>query len=1085
MATLAADQEHVAQYEKIVRIFASFAALNPSTDDRSNHTKSQMIRWRSAGLRAIRCITSSEAVGADGGRQLILVMPIILQNLHPDDEGYLEVLYRRVEATELSDKETAAKRRMSVSTVRSNRTVPEAEPVATSGTADDADRMAEEDVGMQALISLKQIFIASNRTQIRLATTPMLKYICNQVVEERPRTGMPPKSGRASTWSTTLTEIVTRWVPVQDRFIILVMAMESLVRSPIAEENLDGQLVLVGLVGWLLRSNINLIGLSVMDVLLGLIQHILLVLQLGGKGSNVLPHHQQTDSIDLFQETKNLIDQPSSTESILKQGLQPESSSPSTSRQELLNRLQRCIGDLATHIYYSDQISDIITAILQRLKPSPTSGVANDAAAIEHPQAAARAISASVKLQENPNTDDFFSFGTARVTALKAVKEVLIIANMRGSIKGAAVSGRNRVGVQVWEGTQWLIRDDDRRVRRAYADALLTWLRLEMSRGDLRVMEDKRKYFKGSNKTDADNIAAGNLSRRAVSNASQREKPAKPTKSTFLQLLHLAIYDNTIEAPESEADLLLIHLVLTVLVDKLGVNAAKSGLPMIMRLQEDINIDTLISTPSAKIRVGSVVHGYFWALSDHFDLDTTTVGFEIHSEISRRRKHKLWLDSIQIPALQFDQIMSASAVPMNKKLSPSAVQQESLRPFDSRSSMVDQIAVSYASAIASPPSSPPLSPGRVFSLPVLSPASPSLSMDNELPQRIKEAMLTEWSKELCIASVEKESARTISLNGSRTDTNLSARHFLSADSQERRSSSPLRVNGSRHVSPPNQNDQAQNSNLPYRLQRQPSARDDGSPTPASSSDQSPTLRVDDLKKVLAGGRLASNTGGPRGASPLRYDSTRRELVRSEGHRSISSDSDSVVSAEGFESASEGDLTRPLPPAAPNPIPESRNHNLSKTPPITEHPPSVSKHSTPRTSEERGQRPRSGLRPPSSSSSAGEDPVSNARALRGEVVAPFSSGAGDLADEEVPPVPPLPASVALQKNVHVSPILTQTASIPISNEPPNNHAAKREPQGGSLRLKKKSKGVDINALLGSIDAVAGDGGSIIGKVKPPY
>lgn len=1091
VAILAADQEYINQYKAIVRTYASFASLDSSAKSKGGLSTPQAIRWRSVGLRAIRSITGSEAIGADGGRQLTIIMPLLLQNLHPDDEGYLDNLHRRAEATESTDKETAFKRRMSVSTVRTARTAPEADPVAMSETADDADRMAEEDVAMQALASMKQIFVADNRLQLRLATTVLLKYVLNQVAEKRPRTDVCSRTSSGGTWTATLTEMITRWAPVQDRFVILVTAMESLVRTPIAEETLEKQLVLVDLVSRQLRSDINLIGLSVMDVLLGVIQHILLVLQLGGKGSDILPHHQQTIAIDLSEETKDLIEQPSSTESILKQGLQAEASLPSSSRHELLNRLQRCIGDLATHIYYSDQISDMITAILQRLKPSPMSGVTSDTAAVEHPQAAVRAISASVKLQENPNTDAFFSFGTARVTALKAVKEVLVTANMRASMSGAGASGRNRVGVQIWEGTQWLIRDDDRRVRRAYIDALLTWLRLEMSRGDLRVLEDKRTFVNGPGKSQAEGNANINLTRRAVSNASHREKTSKPTKSTFLQLLHLAVYNNAIEAPESEADLLLMHLVLANLVDKLGVNAAKSGLPMMMRLQEDINNDSLVSTPTAKMNVGSLVHGYLWALSDRFELDTTTVGHEIHSEISRRKNHRLWLEPVKIPALPLDQIMSASAMPFNEKLPLPAFQQESLRPFDSRTSLVSQIAKAYASAVVSPPGSPPASPGRVFSLPILSPSSPSSTSENELPTKIKAAMLTEWSKESCIATVEKESARSISMNGSRTDTHFSGRHFLAVDGQPPRSISPNGVNGSRRASPQNQKNFSQVNSLPYQLQRRPSIQEDGSPTPASSSDQSPTLRVEDLKKVLAGGSLTGRISSSRGASPLRHSSTRGEIQqKSTKYRSVSSGSDSVVSAEGFESASEGDLTRPLPPTAlklPTETPRPNMDNIPKTPPATNERPSfIRKRSTPRTSEDREQRPRSAFRPPSSSSSAGEDPVSNARALRGEVVAPFSTGASDLADEEVPPVPPLPANVALQNNINVfTHGLTPASGIAEPSAVDSPQTPKAGPQGGSLRVKKKVRGVDINALLGSIDAVAGDRVSVLGKGKPPY
>lgn len=1086
VASLAADQEHIVQYEEVVRMYASFASQQTPVRTKSELGKPLAIRWRSVGLRAIKSITSSEAVGADGGKQLNIIMPVIIQNLHPDEERYLAMLHQRLDATESTDKETALKRRMSVSTVQTANTYPEGDSAIMSETAEDADRLAEEEVGLQALASLKQIFVANNRLQIRLATTAMLRYICNHVTEQRPSTGVTSSAGTARTWTTVLMEIITRWAPVQDRFVILVTAMESLVRSPIAEENLDKQLVLVGLVGWLLRSNINMIGLSIMDVLLGLIQHILLLLQLGGKGSNVLPHHQQTDAIDLFQETKGLIDQPSSAESILTNGLQSEALLPSTSRQELLSRLQRCIGDLATHIYYSDQISDIITAILLRLKPSPMSGLATDAAAIEHPQAAARAISASVKLQENPNTDEFFSFGTARVTALKAIKQVLITANLRGSMSGAAVTGRNRVSVQVWEGTQWLIRDEDRRVRRAYADALLTWLKLEMSRGDLRVMEDKRKLFKGSATDDKVGGATGNLTRRAVSSASHREKVAKPAKSTFLQLLHLAIYDNAIETPESEADLLLVHLVLVSLVDKLGVNAAKSGLPMIMRLQEDINDDKVFSTPTAKSNIGSLVHGYFWALSDKFDLDTTAVGYEIYTEITRRRKHDLWLDTIQVPPLPLDQIMSASTKPISERLPLPKIQLESLRPFDSRMSLVGQIAVSYAESLVSPPSSPPASPGRVFSLPVLSPSSPKSSPDDGLPERIREAMLAEWSKEATIASIEKETARSISLNGSRTGTNMSARHFLAVDGQAGWDRSPMGANDSPRDSSPNQlNDRPRDGTPPQPLQRRLSARDDGSPTPLSSSDQNPTLRVDDLKKVLAGGALAGRAFSSRGASPLRQATIRRDLPTALDQRSVSSTSESAVSAEGFESASEGDLSRPLPPPVPAPLSEAQSENIPKPATDPEAPSPAFRKSTPRTSEDKEQRPRSAPRRPSTASSAGEDPVSNARALRGEVVTTVPSNAGELGDEEVPPVPPLPLSVALQKNVNVNLSLTQPTHIPLSNPSVGATALKPEKQSGSLRVKKRGKGVDVNALLGSIDSVAGERRSLSGMGKPPY
>ena len=1068
VATLAADQEHIGRYEDVVRTYASYAALKTPVQPKGGLNAPVAIRCRSAGLRALKSVTSSEAVGADGGKQMSIIMPVILQNLHSGDEGHLRELQQRAQAAESTEKEQAIRRRMSTATVRTVDGSSRPTSATMIGTADDADRLAEEEVGVQAIQCLKQIFVANNRAQIRLATGAMLKFICTRVQNRRPETSKSTRSNSNGTWSNTIMEMVTRWAPVQDRFVILVTVIETLVRSPVAEENLEQHLLLVSLIGWLLRSTINMIGLSVMDVLLGLVQHILLLLQLGGRGSNVLPHHQQTDAIDLFKGTGDLVEGPTS-----HTGEKAEEQRPSSNRQELLDKLQRCIGDLATHIYYSDQISDMITAILLRLKPSPMSGITTAAAAIEHPQAAASAILTSVNLQENSETDEFFSFGTARVTALKAIKEILTVANIKSTVSAGAAIGRNRVGVQVWEGTQWLLRDEDRRVRRAYVDAILTWLRLEMSSNDLRVLEDKRKLLKTTSKPDVNSNRKDTVAKRAVSNASQRETNGKPSNSTFLQLLHLAIYDNAIEAPESESDLLLMHLLLVNLVEKLGINAAKSGLPMIMRLQEDINVDELISTPTAKVNIGSLVHGHLWTLCNRFDFDTSTVGFVVQSEISRRKQHGLWLDTVQVPPLPLDRIMSATSRPLTDKIPLPVVQTESLRPFDSRPAMVDRIAESYAVAVASPPNSAPSSPGRVFSMPILSSQSPtSLSSANELPFKIREAMLSDWSKYSCIASIEKESTRSISLNGSRKGTNLSK--YLGVNGNGTRDTSPngAQNSGQQHPASDVTNGvQPQPLNFAFQNEnRRSSAPETGSPTPMSSSDQNQTLRVDDLKRVLAGGAV-----NVRGASPLRNSTLRPETTPS---NDVSSSSDSIVSADGFESASEDDLSRPLHPPAANPLtidtrkPATSNRTASSTHSRTtsvNHPRSRPHSGV--TDPDKPSTPRSLRRP--STSSSGEDPMANAAALRGEIVHPRLSSDGAV-EEEVPPVPPLPAGVL------PSPRPFSTGQIP-SQQQQQQPGAGRKVERVSLG---KKRGVDVTALLGSIDAVAGD--RLKGGVgRPPY
>lgn len=1110
VAALAADQTHITQYENIVRTYADFAAQSPSS--KGPISTSVALRWRVAGLQALQSVASSEAVGADGGKQLSIVLPMILHNLHPENEEYIAILQQRSEEDQTDDKEST-RRRMSIATVRTTETAQE--PV--SGSADDADRLAEEEVALQALKCLRRIFTTSNRAQIRMATAAILRFVCNPDLHKRnePKNSIRFHSSR--NWATTIIELVSRWTPMQDRFVILVTIVETIVRSPVAEENLEQQLVLTTLVGYLLRSDINMIGLSVMDVLLGLVQHILLLLQLGGTTLNVLPHHQQTDAIDLFSKKSNVFDRPASSSSAEKSGPISESLSPSTNRVELLTKLQKCIGGLATHVYYSDQISDMIAAILLRLRPSPTSGLNTAAVAIETQEVVVRAFMDSTKLQENPDTDDFFSFGTARVAALKAIKEVLTVANRNTGAGNPGAVGRNRVAVQVWEGTQWLLRDDDRRVRRAYVDALLTWLGLEMSKKDLLAMEDKFRVFRASAKKYDGGGGWGHLTRRTGAITSQRERSLKSPTSNFLQLLHLAIYENAIDSSDSEADVLLLHLLMVNLVNKLGVNAAKSGIPMIVKLQEDMKIGRIFSTPNARVNIGSFVFGYFWALSEKFDFDASRVGFEIQDEISRRRRLGLWLHGVQLPPVPLEQIISASTRPTNTPLSPQVVPIEELKPFESCPAMVGLIAAAYAFSVASPPNSPPNSPGRVFSMPILSKAEvpkPELP-DTQLPSTIKSAMLAEWSKEICIANIEEANARPVSLNGSRTGTNLSAphRHLTINGRSPRHSSpngahspnrtSPLSQNGNNHETYPNHG--AQSSPFDPLHIRLSTAHGSSSPTPISSSDQNHILRIEDLKRILAGGSRVDHT---RGVSPLRNTTSRRDFVASSDNHSISTDSESAVSFESTSERTSLQSATPMPTnasissrrnppvsynnaaaAAINRQPTSRPHSLRKDSfeqSRPSHPQSFRRdsldqsrssrpHSLRQDSSEQTRLPtRSSLRP-SSSSSAAEDPAANAKALRGDFVAALPLTTGKSIDDDVPPVPPLPANVVVNRNLGgVGNRDTRPVSRGFGGDRPTLTTSEHS---------SKKRGVDIVALLNSIDTTMAGKGKGVGN--PPY
>ncbi|KAH8716817.1 hypothetical protein GQ44DRAFT_713081 [Phaeosphaeriaceae sp. PMI808] len=808
-ASLAADQDYIKQYEEIT----------------TTTTGKTPVSWP-AGLQALKAVASSESLGSETSRQLAVIIPVILLNIHSETGA------REAEKDE-HEKEQAMRRRQS--------------------EGEDADKLAEEE-------ALRNIFQGVNRGQLRLATSAVLSFIGTHVKSS-------DNLGNATgNWATVLMATIYR-------YMILVGVVEALVRSPI--------LVLATIIDYLLASTINFIGLSAMDVLVGLISHTLLLLQLGGPGSSILPHHQQTTSV---LAEKNIDGRDSSN---TLTGVDMEVvKDPSPARSRLLETVQKCMADLATHVYYTDQISDMVEAILSRLKPSRITAIST-ADAVENPAGTIDAVVDSTNLQEKTHVDRFFSFETARVTALESVKGIIKTANTRRPDGSSAAVSRGRVGVSVWEGTQWLLRDPSGKVRKAYVDAVVTWLNLEKQKDDLKIVDNYRKKERQNDK--------GVLARRAVSNASHRERIAKPGKGkdTFLPLLHLAIYENALYYVDSEEDYLLIHLLLATLVNKLGVNAARSGLPMIMRLQDDI---ATIEDPGAKVRVSSVVHGYLWALSIALDFEVSSVGRSIHNEISRRNNKGLWVKSIRVPPMPIDTIRTPHPNPV--QLPSSTIQSEALNPFDNREALVEKISDGYSSSLYSPPSSPPGSPGRSMSI---SSSVPTIHQPTnikpapELSFKIREELLSEWSRDVCLATNTKDSS-SASMTGSRSGTQRTG----------------TQKNNYLGVNIPNGTlDSANNSPVPSPRRahsRPPStarglAGGPGSPqgnhsssrTPGSSSSQRSTVRVDDLKRALSG----SGPHAPRTSYSMRAPSHRNRFPNDRS----SSASDSLVSVHSLSDSS--------------------------------------------------------------------------------------------------------------------------------------------------------------------------------------
>ncbi|AEO65211.1 uncharacterized protein THITE_56645, partial [Thermothielavioides terrestris NRRL 8126] len=745
--SLLGDQAYLRQYLHVFQQYASLASTR-AFPGKLEPSQPIALRWRNTGLKAIKSVASSDALSSATTQQYDLAIPVILENLWTDNEDFLDVLHQRAE---MGEKLGAAllRRRTSVATVQTAESESNANPIALADTAVDMDKLAEEDTGVLAMECLRQIFVAPNRSQAHAATVALLKFV-QERVSQHEEVVKTDANGRDGGWAIKMFLLAARWAPVADRFTILVTAVEALAQLPLTDESLRQHIVLAAMIGALLRSDINLIGLSVMDVLLQFTAHIRRLVHMPGD-PNVMrcdpplpgrPDPRAPTGAPFADKAEQAV----------------------AERKNLLFRLQECIGDLATHVYYADQISDMISTILQKLKP-PHSGSASGSPhgdkADGTPKSSAHAL-----VTDEHHVDSLFSLSVAKMAALRAIKSVLLVANPQTKMSGnLAALSRSPVPVEVWDGTQWLLGDSDGLVRKAYVDAVVTWLDRETTSADRTIRDEVARPMPKNRELPG----GASLARRAVSSTSAREKPAKVPRSQFLQLLHLAVYDNAIQYIDYESDMVLLHVLLAKLVDKLGVNAVRYGLPMIFRLQEDIQD---AETPIQKVRLGSLVHGYFWVLTEKFDFEGSMIGRAIHNEIVRRRTKNFWVEGVSVPAPRLDLVGTPGTVRSEPRLPLKEIESEALLPFDERLALVDCVCTAYEEQTASPPQSPAASPGRSFSHPILgSTLSTGLTAEpeQEVPAHFREQMLGDWSREAVLAAVQTAS-KSASLNGSRSGT---------------------------------------------------------------------------------------------------------------------------------------------------------------------------------------------------------------------------------------------------------------------------------------------------------------------------
>ncbi|KAL5336146.1 protein efr3 [Aspergillus crustosus] len=834
MAALSAEQDFANHYREVVQIYASFAHEEHQAQTKAAPSPPQVIRWKNAGLRAIKGVVSSEAgLAADGGESLRILLPVILENLYSGDDTLIGTLEHKLHEADRQALEPGVRRRHSVVTVQTVDTA-EGDPALAAQNIADVDRQAELDMRLLALRCLEQIIVnGSSRGQIRVTTKVVLEFI----LQKRHSNSSHPSLGTdEDNWATSLIELVAKWCPVQVRFIISTAAMEILFAIPAKENSLEQAFVIIYVLDHLLKSPINMIGLSVIDILLGLMRYMSVLIS---------PASERSTDEQSGEKEKPRYD---------------ENGELSPKKQQLLLLLQRCIGDLTTHIYYGDQVVDMLKTILTRIRP------------VYNQDLSASAVTTQPDGSSSDINTAAFALASAKVCALKAIKNILLVANSQRPMGSAGVDSRNPVGIHVWEGTHWLLQDSDKEVRYAYVDALLYWLQLETSKNDLRLKDRPLKAAVVSPRRDVSDTSERATKRAGVH---QREKTLVVAQSKFLRLLHLTIYESALQKPVQGTEIRILHLLLASLVQNLGINAVRFGLPMILKLQDDLfNLESL-STPAAKVNIGSLVHGYLWGLSESFDLDTYKVGKEIFTEIEKRKSRGIWLDGISFSLTSLDSILrdDRHAVSYNIR------ETDKLTPFKSGAEeLVRRIEGSYNHTM--PAHSPPGSPGRNLGKPVIGLLSAAPQQGDLLPSVVREQLLAPWSKTLCLEAAEREHSEALSLNGSRSGN------------------APPRgqafINGTRDSSISTSSPSAAHLGGAGNQDSRRMSVPDKPSTPHHSSSRDSPVHVNELRRVLS----VQNPDRDRRLSPLRG-----RLDAS--NDSVSSSSESMVS--GFSNSEfEGD-----------------------------------------------------------------------------------------------------------------------------------------------------------------------------------
>lgn len=480
----------------------------------------------------------------------------------------------------------------------------------------DNDNLLEDDITEEALRSLKALFNTTLTSQISLATRAVVKYNYESKTDLK--------------WGATFLEMCTTWIPVQLRFVSLSTLMARL--TTISSEATNSspsfglQTQYASHILALVSSDVNMIGLSVSDI----IQQILSL------QSNLI-----LDQL-LF--------------------LKPEQV------KRLSSIYSGCICNLASHIYYYDQVPDAIQEILVKID------TVVDFSFVDRDQ----------DVLQNINANNIHNLVMTLLGDVSVIFSTLT--------KKSSSIARNHVNLEHWEislpllSPESLYDNDTLRktvftpsqiidIQIKYLKVLHDFLTNELSSAgntpqpvkknslDPKTIESKRSSFESVNSENLN----GTVKDLLKPNINQYISNPNNVISHFLLYVHK--FFNFHESPNTEVVLSLIS-VMKDMLNILGVNFVTNFLPFLYNWLIPLNdISDVPSNAKFRDSIAHIVTYYcLKTLDDKYpdDLEGYACGSKFFSKLLRaveyRKVNKLWIQGLDSSPTDLEIIKNTASI---------------------------------------------------------------------------------------------------------------------------------------------------------------------------------------------------------------------------------------------------------------------------------------------------------------------------------------------------------------------------------------------------------------------------------------